>query len=150
MADGSTQHSEGEEGPFVRPFMSASRPPVSAVSPAPQPATAQDDDSDSGVRPYLLTGGRVHESDDAVEKIYQSVGSPAGTLSREHERVLELCVEAQSVAEISAYLDLPLGVVAVLARDLLLAGFLVSSAEDVDAASDISIILRLKDAIRSL
>ncbi|MGL5825900.1 MAG: DUF742 domain-containing protein [Nocardioides sp.] len=133
----------------MRPFMAIAQPPPVATPPAPAGAELLPEE-DSSVRPYLLTGGRVHDSDDAVEKIYQSVSHPKTRLSREHERVLALCVEAQSVAEISAHLNLPLGVVAVLARDLLQAGHLVSSAEDVDVASDVSIILRLKDAIRSL
>jgi Protein of unknown function (DUF742) len=139
-----------EEESFVRPYMSVAQPPPTAATPAPVAGVDSLPEEDSSVRPYLLTGGRVHESDDAVEKIYQSVSHPKTRLSREHERVLGLCVEAQSVAEISAHLNLPLGVVAVLARDLLHAGHLVSSAPDVDVASDISIILRLKDAIRSL
>lgn len=39
-------------------------------------------------------------------------------LNREHLRILELCGELLSVAEIAAYLSLPLGVVKVLIGDL--------------------------------
>jgi len=144
-----------EEQSFVRPFMVGGvHDSASPVKPLPQqPANGSgesESDGGSAIRPYMVTGGRVHDSDDAVEKIYQAIGVSNKSLSREHAQVLALCTEPQSVAEISAHLDLPLGVAAVLSRDLLNAGLVASSAEDVDVASDISILMRLKDAIRAL
>ena len=139
-----------EDGPFVRPFMSADQQPGSAARSPVLANPGEASEEGSTIRPYLLTGGRVHDSDDAVEKIYQGTGRSTLGLSREHAKLLDLCQEAQSVAEISAHLNLPLGVVAVLARDLYQAGLLTSSAEDIDGSSDVSILLRLKDAIRSL
>jgi hypothetical protein len=139
-----------DEVPFVRPYLNHAGGAAGMPPPPPPAPSAEGEGEGEAVRPYMLTGGRVHDSDDAVEKIYQSVAESDSKLSREHEQVLALCAEAQSVAEISAHLNLPLGVAAVLARDLMSAGLLVSSADNVDVASDVSIILRLKDAIRSL
>ncbi|MGL5810594.1 MAG: DUF742 domain-containing protein [Nocardioides sp.] len=140
------------EASFVRPYMRAEASDAVRPSPAtPAPEQADAETDGATVRPYMVTNGRVHDSDDAVEKIYlaseENSGKPRG---REHQQVLELCAEAMSVAEISAHLNMPLGVAAVLARDLLNDGLLVSSVEGVDVTSDVSIILRLKDAIRSL
>ena len=50
-------------------------------------------------------------------------------------RIIQLCVNSPSVAEISARLDLPLGVTRVLVGDLVTVG-LPSSEQDVDRTVD--------------
>ena len=80
------------------------------------------------VRPYTLTAGRT---DTAVEL---PVEAPILTLppaSQHHwpsgdmrGRICGLCTDSPSVAEISALLDLPLGVARVLVGDLVTAGYL--------------------------
>jgi hypothetical protein len=74
------------------------------------------------VRPYTLTRGRTrHERADLpLEALVRGVASAAGpNETAERRRILELTAsEILSVAEISAHLSLPLGVVRVLVGDL--------------------------------
>ncbi|UUN30838.1 DUF742 domain-containing protein [Streptomyces sp. FIT100] len=92
-------------------------------------------DADAGplVRPYAMTGGRtqpgpgsvrfdlialVDIAPDAAGRAEESLFGP------EHRALLDLCrVETQSVAELAADADLPVGVVRVLLGDLLEAGY---------------------------
>ncbi|MFJ9177118.1 DUF742 domain-containing protein [Streptomyces sp. NPDC102360] len=86
-----------------------------------------DDDAGPVVRPYAMTRGRTssagrHRLDlIAVVVAEQHEGGVATdqTLSPEHVDIVELCQDApQSVAELAAELDLPVGVVRVLIGDL--------------------------------
>jgi hypothetical protein len=80
------------------------------------------------VRPYTLTAGRTDTSVDLP------VEAPVQTLQAAlaHEwppndvrgKIIQLCIKSPSVAEISARLDLPLGVARVLVGDLVLSGYL--------------------------
>jgi hypothetical protein len=98
--------------------------------PAPPPSSAASVSSRSSassqpksrVRPYARTGGRTRSDHDlALEALISTselgrsnqAGAPA-----EYRAICELCVETRSVAEIAAYLGLPLGVVKVLAGDM--------------------------------
>jgi hypothetical protein len=74
------------------------------------------------VRPYAITGGRArprHE-DLEVEALVSttSLGELSPNLSYERRAVARLCHDVQSIAEISARLDLPLGVARVLVADM--------------------------------
>ncbi|QYX81901.1 DUF742 domain-containing protein [Streptomyces akebiae] len=90
-------------------------------------------DNEAGplVRPYAMTGGRTRPGPggsrfDLIALISLDTGAPAAddtSLGPEHRALLELCrTETQSVAELSAGADLPVGVVRVLLGDLLEAG----------------------------
>jgi hypothetical protein len=74
------------------------------------------------VRPFIMTGGRTRSDrrDLRVETMLQATVDvlPMG-LHSEQEQVLRLCVEPQSLAEVSAKLGLVLGVVTVIACDLI-------------------------------
>ncbi|WP_371480143.1 DUF742 domain-containing protein [Kitasatospora sp. NBC_00315] len=76
------------------------------------------------VRPYVITGGRSRPSREtlALESLLCASPHfsepPAETLNREHRRILALCRNLLSVAEVAAHLGLPLGVVKVLVGDL--------------------------------
>lgn len=74
------------------------------------------------VRPFIMTGGRTRAErrDLRVETMLTATVDivPMG-LHSEQEQVLRLCVEPQSVAEVSAKLGLVLGVVCVIAGDLI-------------------------------
>ncbi|MER5639765.1 DUF742 domain-containing protein [Kitasatospora sp. NPDC002227] len=76
------------------------------------------------VRPYVITGGRSRPSRNvlALESLVCAAPAVVTTadsgLGREHRRILALCRELLSVAEIAAHLALPLGVVKVLIGDL--------------------------------
>ncbi|MDH6128983.1 DUF742 domain-containing protein [Kitasatospora sp. GP82] len=85
------------------------------------------------VRPYVITGGRSRPSPNvqaleelALESLVSAVPEAElgellddeATLNREQRRILKLCRELLSVAEVAAHLGLPLGVVKVLVGDL--------------------------------
>ncbi|MHA6758622.1 DUF742 domain-containing protein [Streptacidiphilus sp. PAMC 29251] len=79
------------------------------------------------VRPYALTGGRTRFGqvllvETLISALYQPPGAAAQTFP-ELERICELCQgQMRSIAEVSALLRLPLGVVRVWVSDLVDAG----------------------------
>ncbi|MEU6317831.1 DUF742 domain-containing protein [Streptomyces sp. NPDC047009] len=86
-----------------------------------------DDDAGPVVRPYAMTRGRTsHAAQHRLDLIAVVVTEPHAddpeadaSLSPEHVDIVGLCREApQSVAELAAGLDLPIGVVRVLVGDL--------------------------------
>ncbi|MFI9602207.1 DUF742 domain-containing protein [Streptomyces sp. NPDC004069] len=85
-----------------------------------------DDDAGPVVRPYAMTRGRTshavqHRLDLIAMVVTEAhVDDPEAdiTLSPEHVGIVELCRSPQSVAELAAELDLPVGVVRVLVGDL--------------------------------
>ncbi|MEU0786548.1 DUF742 domain-containing protein [Streptomyces sp. NPDC006173] len=86
-----------------------------------------DDDAGPVVRPYAMTRGRTTSAGQhrldliAVAVTEQHADDPEAdhSLSPEHVDIVELCRDApQSVAELAAELDLPIGVVRVLIGDL--------------------------------
>lgn len=84
-------------------------------------------DSGPVVRPYALTGGRTEPGDGEVLDLLAVVvaghapatGRDTGQLTPEHRRILALCQQPVTVADIAADLDLPVGVVRVLLADLI-------------------------------
>ncbi|WP_405764938.1 DUF742 domain-containing protein [Streptomyces sp. NBC_01538] len=88
-------------------------------------------DNEAGplVRPYAMTGGRTRSGPagvrfDLIALVTLDKGAPAmdddTALGPEHRALIDLCrTETQSVAELSADADLPVGVVRVLLGDLL-------------------------------
>ncbi len=90
---------------------------------------ADDDDALEArvVRPYTVTGGRTRvgaKMDLPLEALIRATAVPAHPrVVLEHRRILDLCVDRLlSVAELSAQLKVPLGVVRVLIGDLSRAG----------------------------
>jgi hypothetical protein len=80
------------------------------------------------VRPYTLTAGRTNTSVDLpLEAPVQTLRSalfhrwPPDDM---RGKIIQLCIKSPSVAEISARLDLPLGVARVLVGDLVTSGYL--------------------------
>lgn len=80
------------------------------------------------VRPYTLTAGRTDTSVELpIEAPIKTMPTaqdrrwPSGDM---RGRICDLCADRPSVAEISALLDLPLGVARVLVGDLVTAGYL--------------------------
>lgn len=80
------------------------------------------------VRPYTLTAGRTGTSVDLpLEAPVETVDvglARRWPLDDVRGRITEMCVGRPSVAEISAGLDLPVGVARVLVGDLVSAGYL--------------------------
>ena len=89
-------------------------------------------DRDSGpvVRPYALTGGRTEPATgEILDLIAIVVAARTGLrtddlagLGPEHRRILALCGQPVTVADVASDTALPLGVVRVLLADLLLQG----------------------------
>lgn len=93
-----------------------------------RPPDSQWYDNEAGplVRPYAMTGGRTRPGPsgvrfDLIALVSLDTGAPDDTsLGPEHRALIELCrTETQSVAELAADTDLPVGVVRVLLGDLL-------------------------------
>ncbi|MFE4962643.1 DUF742 domain-containing protein [Streptomyces sp. NPDC056660] len=98
---------------------------------APHEPGSQWYDGEAGplVRPYAMTGGRTKPGPtgvrfDLIALVTLEPGAPGvdddTALGPEHRALIDLCrVETQSVAELAAGADLPVGVVRVLLGDLL-------------------------------
>lgn len=93
-----------------------SLPPVPAV---PPPTAAE---TSGLVRPYFRTGGRTKPKFDLAVETLVSTSERGRELARltvpEHRSICGLCLDTRSVAEVAAYLRLPLGVVRVLIGDV--------------------------------
>lgn len=80
------------------------------------------------VRPYTLTAGRTHTDVslplEASVQTLRAAHPNQWPASDPRGRIVELCATGPSVAEISARLDLPLGVARVLVGDLITSGYL--------------------------
>lgn len=80
------------------------------------------------VRPYTLTAGRTHTDVplplEAPVQALRKAQPNQWPASDPRGRIVELCQGAPSVAEISARLNLPLGVARVLVGDLVTSGYL--------------------------
>ncbi|GAA3886691.1 DUF742 domain-containing protein [Streptomyces sp. NPDC003631] len=98
---------------------------------APDVPGSQWYDNEAGplVRPYAMTGGRTAPGPsgvrfDLIALVSLDIGALDGvddaSLGPEHRSLIDLCrIETQSVAELAADADLPVGVVRVLLGDLL-------------------------------
>ncbi|MEU1181861.1 DUF742 domain-containing protein [Streptomyces sp. NPDC005820] len=100
------------------------------MSGAPHELGSQWYDNEAGplVRPYAMTGGRTKPGPtgvrfDLIALVTLAPGEPDAdgpALGPEHRALIDLCrTETQSVAELAAGADLPVGVVRVLLGDLL-------------------------------
>jgi hypothetical protein len=83
----------------------------------------------SMVRPYARTGGRTRPDYElAIEALVATTDQGRryhGAHTVEHRIICDLCLEAKSVAEITAHTGLPLGVVKVIVSDMDNAGLVV-------------------------
>jgi hypothetical protein len=74
------------------------------------------------VRPYAITGGRTRPTHDTLELealvSTTSVGARTPKLTVEQHAIAALCHDLLSIAEVSARLHLPLGVIRVLVDDM--------------------------------
>ncbi|XVQ09896.1 DUF742 domain-containing protein [Spirillospora sp. CA-255316] len=108
------------------------------------------------VRPYAMTRGRTvptGEPLDIVAIIVATGRAPAdlARLSREQRRMLAACRRPYTLADLASELDLPLGVIRVLAGDLLAQGLLgVQQWEPPTAQVDQNLLRRVLDELRAL
>jgi hypothetical protein len=81
------------------------------------------------VRPYYMTGGRGRPTQDDLEiealVSTTAMGERSPKLTVEQRAIIALCRDLLSVAEVSARLDLPLGVTRVLIGDMATAGLVI-------------------------
>jgi hypothetical protein len=71
-------------------------------------------------------------------------------LEHEHRRLLHLCQQPISVADLAATLDLPLGVIRILVSDLRERGFVSVKAPTSIGLNDVRILKEVADALRRL
>lgn len=84
------------------------------------------------VRPYTITSGRTpsgHAPLDVSTQVMslRTDSAPRG-LAPEHLTIVQLCRRPLSIAEVAAYVKLPLGVVRVLCADLIDRGLVITRA----------------------
>lgn len=104
------------------------------------------------VRPYMVTGGRTrsHGEELPLETLVTTTRQGiegAETRLFEQRRVLLSCQEPQSIAEVAAVLEVPVGVARVLIGDLVADGMLQTTTP---TAKNEQLIRRLIDGVRSL
>ncbi|GAB3968101.1 DUF742 domain-containing protein [Plantactinospora veratri] len=113
----------------------------------------------TGLRPFVLTSGRVSGADPAIGLETQVTARidgaswtspPVTRLSSELQDIVALCVEPMSVAEISARLRMHLGVTKILVGDLRAAGHLDVHVCPVEDAHDPDLIMRVIDGLRAI
>lgn len=108
------------------------------------------------VRPYAITGGRTRgHTDLPYETIIQTTVEGHQALPRlvlERRRVVELCGQPLSIAEISAHLKLAIGVAMVIVGDLKSEGMVATSQPRTsrDDRPDIELLERVLDGLRQL
>ena len=155
---------EPEPAIRIRPYLQA----VTSVPGEPEPETgghaAEEEQAHAvpapqGLRPFVLTSGRVHSVDPAISLETQVTarlqGSswtspPLGRLAPELQDIVTLCAEPTSVAEISARLRLHLGVTKILVGDLRATGHLDVHIIDIEDAHDPDLIMRVIDGLRAI
>ncbi|MFE0098881.1 DUF742 domain-containing protein [Streptomyces sp. NPDC059009] len=108
-----------------------------------------------GPRPYALTGGRTEgqlplaiEALVTTVRVHAAPGAVAG-LGPEHRGILGRCTVPTSVAEVSAVLDVPLGVARVLVSDLAVQGF-VTINQPADGQPTAALMERVLGGLRRL
>ena len=104
------------------------------------------------VRPFIMTGGRTRAErrDLRVETLLQTTGRDLPEQSTpEQDAILRACMHPTSVAEVAAGLNLVLGVVTVVAGDLIADGLLeVHQTDPVEIELDA--LTRMLERVRSL
>jgi hypothetical protein len=108
------------------------------------------------LRAYAVTDGRTRSrhTDLEIESLVSTTAlgnSQHVRLSLERRAIARLCLEVLSIAELSAHLDLPLGVTRVLVGDMAYEG-LVSVHRPVDATAhpDLALLQRVLAGLRAI
>jgi hypothetical protein len=106
------------------------------------------------VRPYAMTGGRTRPAHDDLELetlVSTTALGETVTLSLERRSIALLCRDILSVAEISARLDLPLGVARVLVGDMAEEGLVtVHRPASVGDRPDLALLERVLYGLRTI
>lgn len=113
-------------------------------------------DSPLRVRPYLLTGGRTRSTVELALEAQILVTTTGRTAieqsTMERRAILELCADAQSVAEISAHCKIHLQVARVLVGDLITEDLLhvQETAQHSPDRPDLDLLNRVLDGLQAL
>jgi hypothetical protein len=110
------------------------------------------------VRPYAITGGRAHpvlaSEDLEVESLVSttSLGEmSASSLVPEQQSIVLLCRDILSIAEISAHLDVPLGVARVLVGDMAAEGLVLLHRPAISGSRpDLALLERVLYGLRAM
>ena len=133
--------------------------PVPALFPPGDGHDASDESEAAFVRPYTVTGGRTRSSSPVLplEALVESLAGAgrAAPTTQEKRRIVQLTArEYLSVAELSAHLRLPVGVVRVLVGDLSDEGAVrvhgLSSQSSYPPATSLSVLESVLNGISSL
>ena len=143
--------SGNEEPALVRPFLSG----LIAASSAPERAVDPHGPEPAAVRSYAMTNGRshaaIHLEFEAMLQVTTAANDPALNLNFERAAIVRLCRhEILSVAELSARLRLPIGVIRVVASDLVVDNLLEAFLPSLGVAEDVDLISRLIEGVRAL
>jgi len=130
---------------------------------AGDPSMSSDDQRDNRqqepgrlVRPYYMTGGRTRPAHDDLElETLVSTTALGETSSKlggvERRAIVVLCRDLLSVAEVSARLDLPLGVARVLVGDMAAEGFVIlHRPAGVGGRPDLALLERVLYGLRTI
>ncbi len=141
-------------GPVSNPGVGGhpSLPSIPAVPTAMPPSPAE---TSGLVRPYFRTKGRTKPTYDLKIESLVSTSERGRALDRvqvpEHRSICGLCLDTRSVAEVAAYLRLPLGVVRVLIGDVAGLGLvLVHNAATVGDRPSIEFMERVLSGLRRI
>ncbi|WP_232383785.1 DUF742 domain-containing protein [Actinomadura violacea] len=119
-----------------------------------------DDAAGPIVRPYAVTRGRTRPRGEPLDivAILVATGRSAaepGRLSRHQRRLLALCRRPHALADLASDLDLPFGVIRVLAGDLVDSGLVsvqrwAPATPSVQPHNDPNLLRRVLDELRAL
>jgi Protein of unknown function (DUF742) len=102
------------------------------------------------VRPFIMTGGRVRPAQEGlrVETLVEAApGARTAVLEFEQRRIVALCENPTTVAEVAAGAGVPLGVAKVLIADLVVGGLLVCHQPQ---ELQLHLLERIRDHVRAL
>jgi hypothetical protein len=108
------------------------------------------------LRAYAVTGGRTRprHTDLEMESLVATTAlglSDAARLSMERRAIAHLCRHVLSIAEVSAHLDLPLGVTRVLVGDMAAEGLVsIHRPSNPEAQPDLSLLQRVLAGLRAM
>jgi Protein of unknown function (DUF742) len=114
------------------------------------PEPEQDGRDDSFLRPFILTQGRTRPLHDGLRIETLIMASPAALSAptqHERRRIVEICQQPLSLAEVAVALAVPLGVARVLIADLV-ADNLVTLREPTELP--LNVVERIYDLVRQL